>query len=216
MIILPFLLLFVHVKCYGLLLRQQRLFWKQVFPGFPAMLGKSGESCIPENLKTETIPEISKQEGEPVYLKVYDLFIKPNRLTDGLGFGFYHSGVQVYDTEYAYSTEGITANGTVNSETTEIPIKVASLIQELEFKESFLLGYTKLNQTEVERHILQLNSTDYTGDKYNLITHNCNHFADTFVTILTGSGIPSWVNRLAYFFECVQFQRLIPQSWISQ
>lgn len=41
--------------------------------------------------------------------------------------------------------------------------------------------------------------THYSGKSYNIISKNCNHFGDEFAKRLCGKGVPSWINRLAFF-----------------
>jgi hypothetical protein len=44
---------------------------------------------------------------------------------------------------------------------------------------------------------MELQSVNYNGDTYHLITKNCNHFCKDMCYKLTGNKIPKWVNRLA-------------------
>ena len=39
---------------------------------------------------------------------------------------------------------------------------------------------------------------DFPGDSYNLITQNCNSFANSLINKLLNQDIPAWVNRMAY------------------
>lgn len=45
--------------------------------------------------------------------------------------------------------------------------------------------------------LLQKLATEYSGNTYNLITRNCNHFCNDLCMRLTKKSIPNWVNRLA-------------------
>lgn len=45
--------------------------------------------------------------------------------------------------------------------------------------------------------LVQKLSTEYSGNTYNLITRNCNHFCNDLCMRLTSKQIPNWVNRLA-------------------
>lgn len=50
----------------------------------------------------------------------------------------------------------------------------------------------------------------FKGSDYNLLTQNCNHFANALVVRILGREIPPFVNRMAYygsFFSC-----LLPSS----
>ena len=63
---------------------------------------------------------------------------------------------------------------------------------------SIKIGTTSLTRRQVEMLILEL-GTHYSGKTYNIISKNCNHFVDEFSKRLCGKGIPSWINRLAFF-----------------
>ena len=63
-------------------------------------------------------------------------------------------------------------------------------------RETITLGYTDFNKNEVEAIIAQIGN-DFKGDSYHLLHKNCNHFTDALAKVLCGTGIPSWVNRLA-------------------
>jgi len=56
-------------------------------------------------------------------------------------------------------------------------------------------------------------SSEWNGTCYNLLTHNCNHFSDELVNRLTGSRIPSWINRTAGMGYSLKF--LVPTSLIG-
>ncbi|MCJ1312981.1 hypothetical protein MMC25_006657 [Agyrium rufum] len=54
-------------------------------------------------------------------------------------------------------------------------------------------------QTDHERiqAIIRDVARRYLGTEYDLLRRNCNHFANELCALLTGRGIPSWVNRAA-------------------
>ena len=66
--------------------------------------------------------------------------------------------------------------------------------------------------THVLRVLSELKSLpEWHGTSYDLLSHNCNHFTDTFLRRLCGDNahLPNWINRAAWLGEGVQ--RLIPQ-----
>ncbi|KAI7749751.1 hypothetical protein M8C21_015606 [Ambrosia artemisiifolia] len=73
------------------------------------------------------------------------------------------------------------------------------------FRKSILIGRTDYGPREVRSFIEKL-ATEFTGNSYNLITRNCNHFCNDMCLRLTKRAIPSWVNRLArlgFLCNCV-------------
>jgi hypothetical protein len=83
------------------------------------------------------------------------------------------------------------------------------------FRESIYLGDTALSKRSVEKLVKSLGE-EYRGDSYHLITKNCNHFAAHLSKELTGTEIPSWVNRLASLSGSIPFlQKWIPLEWLT-
>ncbi|XP_068159655.1 deubiquitinase DESI2 [Drosophila tropicalis] len=137
---------------------------------------------------------------EPVILNIYDL-VDINMYTMPLGLGVFHSGIQLYDTEYCYSGHGYSFTGILEIQPCN---GQATLGEHCRYRESVLLGYTHFSSEEVQRIVEQLGQL-YTGDCYHLIRNNCNHFSNSLAKILCDRGIPGWVNRLAHFVACVPF-----------
>ncbi|KAL3838567.1 hypothetical protein ACJIZ3_023158 [Penstemon smallii] len=132
----------------------------------------------------------------PVYLSVYDL-TPINGYAYWLGLGIYHSGVQVHGVEYAFGAHEHSTTGIFEVEPKQCP--------GFTFRRSILIGRTDLGPKEVRAFMEKL-SEDYSGNSYNLITKNCNHFCNDVCLRLTRKPIPRWVNRLArvgLFCNCV-------------
>ncbi|KAG6468377.1 hypothetical protein ZIOFF_073053 [Zingiber officinale] len=131
-----------------------------------------------------------------VYLNVYDL-TPINGYAYWVGLGVYHSGVQgvlfcsvlaVHGVEYAYGAHEHPMTGIFEGEPRQCP--------GFAFRKSILIGRTELGSRDV-RALMEGMAADYSGDTYNLISKNCNHFCDDACLRLTGTHIPKWVNRLA-------------------
>jgi hypothetical protein len=101
-----------------------------------------------------------------VILNVYDI-TWANALLSPVGLGVHHTGVEVYGREYSY---GRSTSGTGVFEV--IPKKCAPHI----FRESIVLGTTRMSQAEIQRLIVTL-SGDWQGPKYHISRKNCNVFS---------------------------------------
>ncbi|GMQ02911.1 hypothetical protein CsSME_00048936 [Camellia sinensis var. sinensis] len=133
------------------------------------------------------IPRKRRTGKVPVYLNVYDL-TPINGYAYWVGLGVYHSGVQVHGVEYAFGAHDHSTTGIFEVE--------PMLCPGFTFRKSILIGKTDLGPKEVLAFMEKL-AEEYSGDSYNLITKNCNHFCNDACIRLTGKHIPSWVNRLA-------------------
>ncbi|KAK9072849.1 hypothetical protein SSX86_009284 [Deinandra increscens subsp. villosa] len=137
-----------------------------------------------------------KTGSVPVYLNVYDL-TPINGYAYWVGLGVYHSGVQVHGVEYAFGAHEHSTTGIFEVEPRKCP--------GFTFRKSILIGRTDYGQRDVGSFIEKL-ATEFTGNSYNLITRNCNHFCNDMCIRLTKRPIPSWVNRLArlgFLCNCV-------------
>ncbi len=117
-----------------------------------------------------------------------------------MGFGTYHSGVQVGSTEYTFAG----GSGIFTHEPKGANAK---------FRESIVLGEFNGTSRDIDRVIDELKSS-FPGSAYNLLNKNCNHFANAFTTRLINKPIPDFVNRLAgigSYFSC-----LLPPSMTGQ
>ncbi|XP_057503785.1 deSI-like protein At4g17486 [Actinidia eriantha] len=142
------------------------------------------------------IPRKRKTGKVPVYLNVYDL-TPINGYAYWLGLGVYHSGVQVHGVEYAFGAHEHPTTGIFEVEPKQCP--------GFTFRKSILIGKTDREDKEV-RSFMEKLAEEYSGNTYNLITKNCNHFCNDACLRLTGKPIPSWVNRLArlgFLCNCV-------------
>ncbi|KAI3428737.1 hypothetical protein D9Q98_007560 [Chlorella vulgaris] len=142
--------------------------------------------------------------GSAVRLNVYDL-LQQNDWTYWCGVGVFHSGVEVYDTEYAFGGHEYDAPGVFATKPHEAPG------QNVAFRESILCGYTDLPREQVHAVVQQLGA-QYKGNRYHLLQMNCNHFSSDLCARLTGQPAPSWINRLASI--AVSLHCLLPTGWV--
>ncbi|KAG8093803.1 hypothetical protein GUJ93_ZPchr0012g20750 [Zizania palustris] len=132
----------------------------------------------------------------PVFLNVYDV-TPANGYARWLGLGVYHSGVQAHGVEYAYGAHDGAGSGIFEVEPRRCPGYT--------FREAIMVGTTEMTRAEVRALMAEL-AAEFSGDAYNLVSRNCNHFCDAACRRLVSARIPRWVNRLAKIgvvFTCV-------------
>ncbi|CAD7696205.1 unnamed protein product [Ostreobium quekettii] len=141
--------------------------------------------------------------GSAVMLNVYDLSDQ-NYVLYWMGFGVFHTGVQVHGVEYAYGGHDYDASGIFATEPRKPPGPV-------EFRQSIPMGETRLGPDEVRRVVSRMGQR-FRGNHYHLLQMNCNHFASDLCKELVGRKAPSWVNRLAGL--AVVCHCLLPGTWV--
>ena len=130
--------------------------------------------------------ELNRKVGQAVVLNIYDLAPDLNMWLYGAGLGVYHSGIEVSGTEYSFASGA----GIFEGSPKDAPGAT--------FRESILLGEFKGSAADI-RGVAATMRDDYSGDKYNIMSKNCNCFANDFSLNLINKPIPNWVNRLGYY-----------------
>lgn len=160
-------------------------------------LKKGWRSIIPFNMQGKSancfciFPSVDSAgyspKDAPVYLNVYDL-TPMNGYFYWAGIGVFHTGVEVHGVEYAFGAHDYPTSGVFEVEPRQCP--------GFKFRKSILIGTTYMDPIQV-REFIEQQSTYYSGDTYQLVRKNCNHFCEDICYRLTGNRIPKWVNRLA-------------------
>nr|XP_026696227.1 deubiquitinase DESI2 isoform X2 [Ciona intestinalis] len=109
-----------------------------------------------------------------------------NEYISGLGIGVYHTGIEVYNREFAYGGHQFPFTGVFEI----IPRDASDLGETFRFKDSIVLGMTDFTQSDVEKIVEQLGK-EYKGCAYHLMHKNCNHFTSALS------------------------QRCLPQEWLT-
>lgn len=142
-----------------------------------------------------------------ITLNVYDISTpsEPNLIptlnsyASYAGLGVFHSGVEISGTEYCFGGHDSSSTGVFTIPPRSAPDAI--------FRQSISMGRSNLSPRAIER-VLDRAADDFQGNSYNLLTRNCNTYADAVCRELVGRGIPGWVNRLAFIGS--RFQALLP------
>ncbi len=130
---------------------------------------------------------MSKSTPIPIYLNIYDI-ISLNKLLRLLGVGIYHTGIQIFDTEFAFYPN--------NNDRTGVTEEVAFSNKKIRFYKQMKLGETSLTFKEIEDIISEL-KIEFIASTYDAFDKNCNHFTNEFSLKLLNSRIPNYLNRIS-------------------
>lgn len=129
-----------------------------------------------------------------------------------LGFGAYHTSIDVGGFRYSYGAGG----GITRTSSPEGGGDNADSLRFVPpngtYRESIILGQTWLERGEINAIIQRMRDGKFSGDKYHMANRNCNHFSETFAMALILGNLlleesddskikldtfPAWINRLA-------------------
>ncbi|KAJ6246732.1 hypothetical protein M0813_01982 [Anaeramoeba flamelloides] len=143
-----------------------------------------------------------------VKLNVYDL-ISFNDIFSSIGFGIFHSGVEINGKEWSFGGgeqfKNTSQTGVFSQRPRQIPDGM-----DIEFRESFDLFETNKTSREIRRCLEEMQSDPrWQARNYHVLEHNCNHFTDQLIRELSDEqcSAPSWLNRPAktgsWFLNCL-------------
>ncbi|KAL2489753.1 PPPDE putative thiol peptidase family protein [Forsythia ovata] len=102
--------------------------------------------------------------------------------------GVFHTAVQVYgDEEWGYG-ECKQGSGVYSCP--------AGKNMQFSYRESIVLGRTNCSAAKVSQILKEL-SQEWQGNKYSMLSRNCNHFCNDLLQRLGVPKLPAWVNRFA-------------------
>jgi len=137
-------------------------------------------------------------EDANVFINVYDITPRLNRWLRCcfLQWGIYHTGVEVHGKEFAF--------GGHDAETTGVFCAQPQAIKGARFRKQVPVGRTELSPSELRQQIAAL-ATEWSGNSYDLLKRNCNHFTVDLCEDLTGESGPRYINRCAQssFVRCI-------------
>lgn len=150
-------------------------------------------------------PAAAPPNGVPIYLNVYNLQRTPpggTTLNGAMGFGFYHSGIEVFHCEYAFG-------GGPNCDAAQPGIFCTyprSALPPEQFHTQVKLGevpgFTQAGLGSILRELMP----KWLARSYHLLQHNCNHFTEALAEEISkrykvSLVVPKWVNRAARFAD---------------
>ena len=166
------------------------------------MIQSENNVCY-KNVKMEDLDEIIESKliefGQPIFLNIYHLS-SFNYLIQILGFGFFHTSIEINGKEFSYSATNDDNSGIFSSSNED-----TNLI----LKEKIYLGNTFYNDEEINE-ILLLNTPYWLGKSYDPFLKNCNHFTQFLSGLLIENNnfindYPEYINRITeygFFFNC--------------
>lgn len=136
-----------------------------------------------------------QKDYKPVFLNIYDC--SKGKQVRGLNKalpqcigGIFHAGVEVNGLEWEF-------NAVDRRTCAGVGCTLPGSNAQHRYRQTVHLGNTNLTPEDIADVISQL-VDEYPGDRYDLLSCNCCHFADDFSRRLGTGGIPGWVSlRLA-------------------
>eukprot|EP00397_Hematodinium_sp_SG-2012_P021063 GEMP01021737.1.p1 GENE.GEMP01021737.1~~GEMP01021737.1.p1 ORF type:complete len:194 (+),score=32.02 GEMP01021737.1:181-762(+) len=129
---------------------------------------------------------------QDVYANIYDASRRStianlnDVLYSSVGMGAFHVGVQVYGKEWSYGR---------SDEDSGVRFSPPGMHPHHTFREQVYLGPTRYTPDELRSLIIAMQN-QWQGPDYDVLVHNCCHFAEALVDELGVSRIPQWACQL--------------------
>ncbi|OTF76936.1 desumoylating isopeptidase 2-like protein, partial [Euroglyphus maynei] len=154
-------------------------------------------------------------EKNLVKLNVYGIPMI-NMMINFAGLGIYHTGVEVYDREWAYGGYPLPISSIFRMNRPKDLASLSRISGHLQFEETILIGHTHYTLNEIEQIITKMGEKDYIGTKYHLLHRNCNTFSNELCLSLCNKPIPSYLNRLAMIIAKFPYiTQMIPEEYFT-
>ncbi|RNF26070.1 putative desumoylating isopeptidase 2 [Trypanosoma conorhini] len=160
----------------------------------------------------------TQEEGVSVVLNVYNLQKRAGggkrTLNECFGLGLYHTGVEVFGTEWAFGGKADSPPHFCGI----FPCLPKRALPQYMLKESVVLGHLPLGTRPSRVYaVLKKMGPEWGACTYHLLQRNCNHFSSAFRDALAKEfpeirlkKFPSYINRAARVADCV-----VPSSFCS-
>jgi deubiquitinase DESI2 len=120
------------------------------------------------------------ESDSTVYINVYDILLTKSNFTSQLGFGLYHTGVEVYGKEYSFAGGQPNKSGIYAIEPKQA---TRSKGDKLRLHKSIKIGRTQYSQREIDNIIGKLGN-EFRTDDYSVTSKNCNNFCEIFCEVI--------------------------------
>jgi len=159
---------------------------------------------VVEEIPHSTCPGLRELEF-PVFAHVY--FVDKLSGLRVIGLQAFHTEVQIMDKVYAFGAIGsddaesvgqsgvFSRNAPADCQVHDACPKACE-IRGMTFVESIPMGTVRMSQATLDETVAKFVET-FQVRRYHLLHNNCNHFADQLCLVLSGQGLPSWVNKAA-------------------
>lgn len=141
---------------------------------------------------------LAQRVPEVVWLRVYHVTSVNRYLLEWLGFGFYHTSIELYNHMFAYGGHDYDFSGIVCVETNnEDGHGEEAASGGLELKERIPIGVTYYSMDEIDDIVVYFGNF-WHGQDYDPFGRNCNNFAETFLKHVCDKEeyyYPSYINR---------------------